>query len=132
MEHVWSYKRTNSDELCHYGIKGMRWGIKRYTDSNGRLTSEGKIRYKQFKKDVRKENKKAFDLGRSATIIGEALERSNKKLLKLNNTSKKFELESDVNKKLKKIIALQRKLPRSTSILLKEIRQRTRKRLNRQ
>ena len=31
-----------SDELCHYGIRGMRWGIRRYQNSDGSLTEAGK------------------------------------------------------------------------------------------
>lgn len=30
------------DELYHHGIKGMRWGIRRYQDSSGKLTEQGK------------------------------------------------------------------------------------------
>ena len=32
-------------ELYHYGIKGMKWGIRRFQDKNGRLTNAGKARY---------------------------------------------------------------------------------------
>lgn len=32
-------------ELYHYGIKGMKWGIRRFQDKNGRLTAAGKTRY---------------------------------------------------------------------------------------
>lgn len=31
--------------LCHYGIKGMKWGVRRYQNKDGSLTSAGKIRY---------------------------------------------------------------------------------------
>lgn len=31
-------------ELFHYGIKGMHWGIRRYQNSDGSLTEEGKKR----------------------------------------------------------------------------------------
>lgn len=34
-----------SDELCHYGIRGMRWGIRRYQNSDGSLTTAGRNRY---------------------------------------------------------------------------------------
>ena len=34
-----------SDELCHYGIRGMRWGIRRYQNKDGSLTAAGKKRY---------------------------------------------------------------------------------------
>ena len=35
-----------SDELCHYGIRGMRWGIRRYQNPDGSLTDAGKKRKK--------------------------------------------------------------------------------------
>lgn len=36
-------------ELYHHGIKGQRWGIRRYQNEDGTLTDEGKRRY--FNKD---------------------------------------------------------------------------------
>ena len=32
-------------ELCHYGVKGMRWGVRRYQKKDGSLTPAGKKRY---------------------------------------------------------------------------------------
>ena len=32
-------------ELYHWGIKGMRWGIRRYQNPDGTLTPEGRARY---------------------------------------------------------------------------------------
>ena len=32
------------DELYHYGVKGMKWGIRRYQNKDGTLTKEGKKR----------------------------------------------------------------------------------------
>jgi hypothetical protein len=32
--------------LAHYGIKGMRWGIRRFENADGTLTPAGKRRYK--------------------------------------------------------------------------------------
>lgn len=31
--------------LCHSGIKGQKWGIRRYQNYDGTLTEEGKVRY---------------------------------------------------------------------------------------
>lgn len=31
--------------ITHSGIKGMKWGVRRYTNEDGTLTDEGRIRY---------------------------------------------------------------------------------------
>lgn len=36
---VWSY---NGNSLSHHGIKGQRWGIRRYQNEDGTLTDEGR------------------------------------------------------------------------------------------
>lgn len=32
----------NDDYLAHYGIKGMKWGVRRYQNKDGSLTAKGK------------------------------------------------------------------------------------------
>ena len=32
------------NELYHYGVKGMQWGVRRYRNEDGSLTSAGKRR----------------------------------------------------------------------------------------
>lgn len=37
----------SDDELMHYGVKGMKWGVRRYQRKDGSLTSAGKRRLKK-------------------------------------------------------------------------------------
>ncbi len=41
-------------ELYHHGIKGQRWGIRRFQNSDGSLTTEGKLRYSGKHKEADK------------------------------------------------------------------------------
>ena len=37
----------NNEELMHHGVKGMKWGVRRYQNKDGSLTALGK--YKKYK-----------------------------------------------------------------------------------
>jgi hypothetical protein len=47
------YKDEN--ELCHWGIKGQRWGIRRYQNKDGSLTAAGKKKLAKEQAKVRQE-----------------------------------------------------------------------------
>lgn len=51
------YEICRSDELAHWGIKGMKWGVRRYQNKDGSLTPAGKKRYDAELEKVRKEEK---------------------------------------------------------------------------
>ena len=38
-------RRYRLDELVHYGVKGQKWGRRRYQNKDGSLTPEGRKRY---------------------------------------------------------------------------------------
>lgn len=51
-----------NDYIEHHGIKGMHWGIRRFQNEDGSLTSAGKKRYsssevREARKNLSKEKK---------------------------------------------------------------------------
>ena len=49
----YTYKLSD-DELQHWGIKGMRWGVRRYQNKDGSLTPAGRKKYKAEMEKVKK------------------------------------------------------------------------------
>ena len=54
-----------SDELYHWGIKGQKWGIRRYQNEDGTLTKEGKERYRV--NSIGEYRKRQLDTGKSVS-----------------------------------------------------------------
>ena len=75
---MWNYECVNSGEdyLAHHGILGMKWGVRRFQNLDGTLTSAGKKRYSEETSNSQKsglsdKQKKAIVIG--AGIVATAL-----------------------------------------------------------
>ena len=55
---MWYYHY--SDEMYHHGIKGMKWGIRRFQNKDGSLTAKGKKRYSDANSDISSAKRNIF------------------------------------------------------------------------
>lgn len=53
------YYETNNNYLAHHGILGQRWGVRRYQNSDGSLTTEGRNRRRLSRQSNNVESKKS-------------------------------------------------------------------------
>lgn len=49
-----------NNELTHWGILGMKWGVRRYQNKDGSLTAAGKKRYDRDTRDLSETKKKRY------------------------------------------------------------------------
>lgn len=52
----WEY----NNYLAHHGVKGQKWGVRRYQNADGTLTAEGRKRYYTDDGNLTKEGRKAL------------------------------------------------------------------------
>lgn len=90
-------------ELHHFGVKGMKWGVRRYQNADGTLTAKGKAR---AEKQTKKAQKKWDENARRYWIEGynKAADYSNKNFIdKLNEKYKDYDFSDRTDKKTQKI-----------------------------
>lgn len=90
--------------LVHYGIKGQRWGVRRFQDEYGRLTEAGKKRYSENSAESSKsQNEAAESIDRKKQDKKKLLEEGEKQAI---DDFKKMESMKDHNKKSDALISL--------------------------
>ena len=86
------------DELYHFGVKGMKWGVRRYQNEDGSLTSLGKKR-----NQMRSDRKIAKKRQTTSNIVNAEYSRREfedaKTRLKLETRRKKSKRQQDLEKK---------------------------------
>ena len=95
--------RRNNDELMHYGIPGMKWGVRRFETSSGNLTSKEKKRYDDAKynyKLAKKEYDKVYKSAHTYSFFHPIGQFTNKK--KREESNRRWYDTVDAAKKLDK------------------------------
>ena len=84
------------DELAHHGIKGQKWGIRKYQNPDGTLTPEGRERYGVNSKQEWKDKKKEMRTRR------DALEREAHTKYNMSDKELAKDMEDAYNEKVKR------------------------------
>ena len=93
------YNHYNPNIIQHYGVIGMKWGVRRYQNSDGTLTAAGKKRQQRLET---KETRKAEKAARNAEKAERANASKNRRQLSDEELTKRVKrLEQE--KKLKNL-----------------------------
>lgn len=106
-----------TNELYHYGRRGMKWGQRLYQNKDGSLTALGRIRYRQHQKSVAKKRNAALKKARKARATKKqeelTVEEQRAKLLKSTDAdflykNRKLLTAAEINERLNRIDAERR------------------------
>lgn len=105
-------------EIYHHGVKGMKWGVRRFQKKDGSLTSEGKVRLKKSIDDryqredgkltSKGKNKLQSDIDKASEVGGKAIEKAkavnDSRTKKANSAKIKDDLSNLSDQELQKIV----------------------------
>ena len=100
------------DELYHHGIKGQKWGVRRFQNKDGSLTPAGKQKYgskenfdKQYPEDVKKSiNKAKSGMSKAGGAVKKAQDFNDEMVKKANKEQIKKDVSKMSDQELKKIV----------------------------
>ena len=85
----------HDDILIHHGVKGMKWGVRRYRNKDGSLTAEGKARAKKRADKAETHDKKEEYKQASKNRRNLSDEELSKRIKRLENEKKLKKLTED-------------------------------------
>lgn len=98
------------DELLHYGIKGQKWGVRRFQNADGSYTSEGKRRAQQQAEEDPVKSMKDDELNKAINRL--SLEKKYKELTKKPTPPSKLESTKKAVDATSELVDLAKKMER--------------------
>lgn len=100
------------NELMHWGIKGMKWGVRRYQNKDGSLTPAGRKRYDQEMAKLKEEEKIAKNKLRTQAKLNKLEEKrkevealkSGKPLPKVTQNTSKPSVKDMSDEELRRVV----------------------------
>lgn len=119
------------ETLYHFGIKGMKWGVRRYQNKDGSLTSAGKKRYSDNPSDLSDDELKSRVQRLNLEKTYRNLKKGSSGSSNLERTKKTVDAASKIVEESKKISRDAKKSARKPMDLSKMTDQELRDRINR-